>query len=83
MNIEDEGQFENEDQCANSNYGNYKKLGLRIKALELAVELKLKGSSFTNNDLLKLACYKSLYDFLDDFLDDDIKVSIKRLRLDK
>jgi len=50
---------------------------MRMKALELAVEIKVKGSSFTNDDLLKLACY--LYDFLDD----DILVSSRKLGLYK
>lgn len=71
--------IENEDQYPNSNYENNKKLGLRIKALELAVELavKVKGSSSTSDDLLKLACY--LYDFLDD----DILISSRKLGLYK
>ena len=77
MNIEDDGQFENEDQDPNSNYENNKNLGLRIKALELTVDLLKDTPKFTNKDVLKLACY--FYDFLLD----DIKVSIKRLGLDK
>lgn len=75
MNIKNEDQFENEDQGINN--FDYKKLGLRIKALELAVELLAKTPKFTNKDILKLACY--LYDFLLD----DVEVSIKRLGLDK
>lgn len=53
------------------------KLELRMKALELAVEVLSKTPKFTNKDILKLACY--FYDFLLD----DVEVSIKRLGLDK
>ncbi len=53
------------------------KLELRIKALELAVDLLKVTPKFTNKDVLTLTCY--FYDFLNL----DIKTSIKRLGLDK
>jgi hypothetical protein len=53
------------------------KLELRIKALELAVDIMKRTGKFTNDDLLELACY--LYDFLDD----DIRVSCRKLGLYK
>ena len=77
MNIEDEGQFENEDQYPNINYENNKKLGLRIKALELTIDLLKATPKFTNKDILKLACY--LYDFLEN----DVETSLKKLELNK
>ena len=49
------------------------KLELRIKALELAVDLLKTTPKFTNKDVLKLAYY--FYDFLDS----DVEISIKQL----
>ena len=49
------------------------KLELRIKALELAVDLIKRTGKFTNRDTLKTA-----YNFYD-FLETDVEVSIKRL----
>ena len=71
MNIKNEDQFEIEDQGTNKT--DYKKLGLRIKALELAVDLLKTTPKFTNKDVLKLAYY--FYDFLDS----DVEISIKQL----
>lgn len=71
MTIKNEDQFEIEEQGTNN--FDYKKLGLRIKALELAVELLSKTPKFTNKDILKTA-----YNFYD-FLENDVEVSIKQL----
>lgn len=63
--------IKNEDRGTNKT--DYKKLGLRIKALELAVDLLKTTPKFTNKDVLKLAYY--FYDFLDS----DVEISIKQL----
>ena len=55
MNIKNEDQFEIEDQGTNKT--DYKKLELRIKALELAVDLLKPTRKFTNKEALELCYY--------------------------